>query len=492
MPKQVSALNTFLIVQYVDENYPEVSMAEIVNRANKNNIYFVDNLKTGKIEPISRHHLANAHYWFSNRFIIDLYEELQKAIPDPELFFKMGKTIYKSKHFFKIAMGMPLFGPYRALKKLTRENSKYNRIKDYFLLKNSKGHAIFRIVHRENIIINPATMMWNMGVFDSYTRLTGASDVKVTAKCIEQGPGKEGDPGRGIWEFDIKFKDHRLFERLFNSLLYLIPTVRNMIDNANKIQEEHNEQILCREKIIQDRTDQLKIIQNKLFDEERKSIKNELRNISSELIITEERERQLLAEDLHDSVSQSLAISLLKLKTIVASKEKTDTDVKDLMEIETFLGQAINDMRSVTFQICPPVLYDLGLEAALTWLVEDINRQNSTRMVFTNAIPPPLHLDEIIKILFYRSVRELIINIIKHAQTREARITLTLPENRLTVSVEDNGIGFDSKKIENLNPLSFGLFSIANRFKSLGGEIKISSVPQKGTAIVLMAPLNRD
>jgi hypothetical protein len=394
MPKQVSALNTFLIVQYVDENYPEISMKDIVNEINKNNTHFVENLKTGKLELISIEHLSNVHYWFSNRFMMDLYGVLEKTIPDHDLAYKIGKTSYKSQHILKTAIGIPIIGPCRLIERISKENRKYNRTKDNVILKNTNGHVIVRLIHQKNIIINDFAMMWHVGVFESYAKLSGATDVRVSVKCVEKGPQNYGDPGNGIWDFDIGFTNHRLFERFFNSFLYRIPTVRDIIDNANRIQEEHSEQILYRERIIQERTDKLKRIQNKLFEEERKKIKEDLKNISNELIVTEERERHLLAEDLHDSASQSLAISLLKIKNMLEAKNCNDDHKEELTDVKDHVEQAISDMRSVTFQICPPILYDLGLEAALKWLIGDINRQNKMMIIFTNNIKYPLNVNE--------------------------------------------------------------------------------------------------
>ncbi len=489
MPKQVSALNTFLIVRYVDEHCPKILMTDIVDEINSNHTYFVENLKTGKVEPISIEHLSNIHYWFSNKFMMDLYGVLQRSIPDPELALKIGKTSYKSQHIFKTAIGIPLIGPYRLIDRISKENRKYNRTKENIILKNSSGHVIVRLIHKKNIIINDFAMMWHAGVFESYAKLAGATDVRVHVRCVEKGPRKYGDPGQGIWDFDIRFKDHNLFERLFNSFLCRIPMVRDIIDNANKIQEEHNEQILYREKIIKERTDKLRNIQNKLFEEERKKIKEELRNISNELIVTEERERHLLAEDLHDSVSQSLAISLVKIESMLGAKNCNDPRKDELMDVKDYVKQAISEMRSVTFQICPPILYDFGLEAALEWLIKDINHQNEMMIVFTNNIKQPLRVNETIKILMYRSARELIINIIKHAKTQDAQITLAVLDNKVTVRIKDNGIGFDVDQVDKINSLSFGLFSISKRFQALKGKIEIYSEQNKGTDILLTAPL---
>jgi signal transduction histidine kinase len=489
MPKQVSAMNTVFIGQYINKKYPEISMQDIINEANRIHTYFVENLKTGKVEPVSTNHLSNVQYWFSNLFMMDLYAALEKAIPDSELALKIGRTSYKSQHFFRTAIGIPLIGTYRLLERISKENRKYNLTKEIEILKCTKEFVIIKIVHKENIIINDFAMNWHVGVFESYALLSGATNIKISVKCLDKGPQRYGDPGQGIWEFKIRFIDHSLLKRFFNAFLYRIPAVRDIIEDANTIQEKHNEQIFFRENIIKERTDELKKIQNKLFEEERKSIEGRLKKISNELIVTEERERHLLAEDLHDTASQSLAISLLKIKTVLESKKYNDNPFEELIDIKELVEQAISDMRSVIFQICPPILYNLGLEVALKWLIEDINLQNDVKINFINKITPPANIVETIKIFMYRSVRELVINIIKHAQTKHAEVKLIMDKKQLIVSVQDNGVGFDINKIEINDSLSFGLFSISERFKAIGGNIEIYSKPQEGTKILLIAPL---
>jgi signal transduction histidine kinase len=460
MPKQVSALNTFLIVQYIEKNHPDISMQSIVCETNRDNCYFIENLKTGNIEPISVGHLSDPQYWLSNKFMIALYRTLEKTIHDPDLAVKIGRTFYHSQHILKIAIGIPFLGPYRLLERIARENRKYNQTKDIVLLKQSKGNVIIRVTHKSDIVINDFAMYWLVGVFESYARLSGATDVQVIAGCVDRGPEKYGDPGNSVWDFEIKFKGHSFFKRLFNSFLYRIPSVRTIIEHADEIQHDQNEQILFQEKII-----------------------------SKKVTLAEERERRSFAEDIHDTAMQSLAFSALKIKSMVDSKQYNGKALTDLQEIESFITKAIQEIRSVTFQICPPVLHHLGLEAALKGIVDDVNSRYGMMITFVNHIQQPPDLTEAIKILIYRSIRELITNIIKHAKTRKAYITLNLMGNDLIVSVEDSGIGFDVKKMAEQNSKNFGLSAISRRFRALQGDMEIYSDSQRGTHIILVAPL---
>jgi len=142
MPKQVSALNTFLLVSYIRDHYPEINLHHMIEAVRQKGPLFIENLKTGHVEPISLEHLSETDYWFSNRFMIRLYDEIQSRIPDPELGYRIGKTAAGSENIFRTAIGIPLLGPYRLLKRITRENKKYNRTKTNRIIKEFRpgGH----------------------------------------------------------------------------------------------------------------------------------------------------------------------------------------------------------------------------------------------------------------------------------------------------------------------------------------------------------------
>ena len=268
MPKQVSALNTFWLIEYLRQNHPEVDLKNVLENIQLEESYYVENLKTGKIEKLTLDHLLDTQYWFSNRFMIDLYNEIQSRIPDPELAYKMGRTSYKTQPILKTAIAVPILGPKGVLKRAVKENSKYNRTKETIIIKNEKGHIILRLIHNVGIKINRFAMEWHRGVYEAYATLAGATDVRIDLSCVDQE--------KAIYDFDIRFKEPTLFSRLLRIVLFNIPIVKEIVEKAEEIQMEHKEQILHRDKIIDDRTKQLRETQAKLIEAEKRSLEHRI------------------------------------------------------------------------------------------------------------------------------------------------------------------------------------------------------------------------
>ncbi len=209
----------------------------------------------------------------------------------------------------------------------------------------------------------------------------------------------------------------------------------------------------------------------------------QLQKMSSQLAEVEEQERKAIADDLHDSVTQTLAMSISMFKTM-----KIPEHVQNARITLDLLEQSLTNIRSLTFQLSSPLLYDVGLEAALEWLCEDVSTKNDIHIEFKNFITPTLTLNDTQKVSLYRMSRELIINIIKHARADKASMTLSLNQGRLTVCVKDNGMGFDRSRVSKGD--GFGLFSISERINILEGDMEIDSVKGEGSAIYLRVPVN--
>lgn len=215
------------------------------------------------------------------------------------------------------------------------------------------------------------------------------------------------------------------------------------------------------------------------------SHREQLRKMSSQLAQAEERERKEIADDLHDSVTQTLAMSISILKSLQASNGK-DNFLR-MKDTQSLLEQSLANIRSLTFQLSSPILYDVGLEAALEWLCEDYSQKHGLEIRFINGTNPATPLDNAVKITLYRAVRELIINIVKHAQTSSAVLVISCQDNFYCISMEDNGIGFNTFGVNKSD--RFGLFSISERMRALNGNIHIHSIPGKGTKITIKVPL---
>ncbi|MBT3316549.1 GAF domain-containing sensor histidine kinase [bacterium] len=212
-----------------------------------------------------------------------------------------------------------------------------------------------------------------------------------------------------------------------------------------------------------------------------------LRSLASELSLTEERERRKLASDLHDHVSQSLSIAKIRLG--ILRNEIGDDNTAPVSEIIDLVGQSIADIRTLTFELSPPVLYDLGLVPALQWLGEQMGKKYGFQVDVTDDLEDKL-VNENLKIELFKIARELLMNVAKHANASLVQIDVKRIKETIVLTVTDNGIGILSEE-ERENPKGgFGLFSIKERLKHLGGTFVIDRGSECGTQAVLHAPLS--
>ncbi|MBW2053118.1 MAG: PAS domain S-box protein [Deltaproteobacteria bacterium] len=232
---------------------------------------------------------------------------------------------------------------------------------------------------------------------------------------------------------------------------------------------------------------------------ERKEAENEilkyqeqLRLLNSKVSLTEERERRQIALDLHDGIGQTLAIcqiSAQKLQQATDSK----TVIKAADRIISFINTAIADTRSLTFNLSPPALYELGLEAALDELAEQIqNEYGPITSLKGDARPKSMSLNK--RITLYRATRELMLNVVKHARAKQMEVSIREENGHLRIEVIDDGVGFDTAGINSrlLGSESFGLFSVRERIRALDGGVEIVSTPGFGTTVALTVPLKHE
>jgi two-component system, NarL family, sensor kinase len=212
-----------------------------------------------------------------------------------------------------------------------------------------------------------------------------------------------------------------------------------------------------------------------------------LRRLASELSLAEARERKRIAEDLHDHIGQALAFIKMNLGRLRGNAIFCGFE-SQMDEIAALLDQTIRYTRSLTFEISPPVLYDLGLAAAVDALAERFGRERGLAVEAQAADGLDPIRDEV-KVLLYKSVQELLANVVKHAGARRATVRLAREGDSVRVEVSDDGRGFETSSLQRNDPGDrFGLFNIRERVGYLGGEMEIRSRPGQGTTIVLRVP----
>ena len=215
----------------------------------------------------------------------------------------------------------------------------------------------------------------------------------------------------------------------------------------------------------------------------------QLQMLTFDLCLTEERERRSLAVNLHDGLGQMLAATKIKMELLERSAEPHTADALRLITAVVADMHAI--VRSLTFELSPPVLHDLGLSAAVQWLIEQVERDHGLRVAlqFDGQADTA---DERLRIVLSRVMRELLLNVAKHAGSGEASIHVQAFNGTARVVVEDAGKGFDpASTLNHERPRTFGLLSARERLEALGGTMQIRSSQGHGARIELTVPLRQ-
>ncbi|MFH1138667.1 MAG: PAS domain-containing protein [Pseudomonadota bacterium] len=249
------------------------------------------------------------------------------------------------------------------------------------------------------------------------------------------------------------------------------------------------------EEMVRRRTEELELINGQLRQEiaerartEKRLLENQarLRRMGTELLLVEDRERRKLAVLLHDAISQTLFISLLKLKTLAGDRQSPEAE-RNIAELIEFFESMIKDLRSLTLELSPPILYELGLEPALAWLSEQIEEKYNIAVSFQGD-GRKKEASEDVRIFVFRAARELLMNVVKHSRASLAEVFIAEMDGELRLTVEDDGRGF-SKTAAESGSETFGLFSISERTKALGGQFELTSNPGRGARATLIIPL---
>ena len=219
-----------------------------------------------------------------------------------------------------------------------------------------------------------------------------------------------------------------------------------------------------------------------------RSYQRQLRQLTSELCLAEVRERKEIASDLHDHIGQALAYVSQKVTALQGNAIFSGME-EDFAEILSILRQTIQYTRDLTVEISPPVLYELGLPAAIDWLAERAQRRYGLKVVSSQSGSPRDTADDI-RVFMFKAIQELITNVAKHAEAERVEVTTIWHPDTLEVRVTDDGRGFDTTFFTNgASPEGcFGLFSIRERLSYAGGNIEIKSAHGKGTRVSISTP----
>lgn len=218
-----------------------------------------------------------------------------------------------------------------------------------------------------------------------------------------------------------------------------------------------------------------------------RAAQNNLRAMASEIILADEKSRKQFATELHDSVIQTLGAA--KMRTHMFQDLIPKKVVTQFAEVQELLSQAIKESRQIMAELSPPVLSELGFIPAMEWLTEQFSSQNGVEIKFKarngQSTEPLVHE---VQVLLFQATRELLMNIVKHSKAKMAMVLIVQKKDTIRVTVKDDGVGFHGKVSFREDKGGFGLFSIRERLRYLGGQLIIESKPCRGTRATLVLP----
>lgn len=212
--------------------------------------------------------------------------------------------------------------------------------------------------------------------------------------------------------------------------------------------------------------------------------RQELKDLSAKLVATQENERKSISRDLHDAVGQSMSAVQFELHDLAVALRPYDKELRERVDrVREMVESSLAVIRNMALLLRPAMLDDLGLAAALGWLAREISRLTGLHIqVQADDLAPDLPDEH--KTCVFRIVQEALHNIQKHANANAVEITVRASDFWLSVTVQDDGRGFQQGRSHGL-----GLTGMHERAEGLGGSVKITSGPGKGTLIEVALPL---
>lgn len=289
-------------------------------------------------------------------------------------------------------------------------------------------------------------------------------------------------------------KEERL---LINSLAVML---RTFIERKQYMAEQNQDKTILKE-LVRRKTGDLEVINRSLRNEilarkrnEKKisAFQSRLRNMAVRAAEKEEMERREIASDLHDHLGQALAVIKIKAASLQGNSVFSGME-SELEQIKKLAEQAVQYTRNLTFELSPPVAYELDLGASVYWLAEYFKNKYRLK-VLVDISGKSGSLEDSVRIVIFKALRELLMNVVKHSKASSARVTVVWKPDEVMILVRDEGAGFKTGRPEDGFPgnRGYGLMNIRERLAGYGGDFTIESSSRKGTtAIIRVQTLQR-
>ena len=291
----------------------------------------------------------------------------------------------------------------------------------------------------------------------------------------------------GIWRVEMRRK--RAEEALLESNSRLVSQAEELAQHrenlAGLVEQRTAELTSSNEQLRQE------IVERLQAEATLKESQVQIRHLSGQLLWAQEIERKRISMDLHDSLGQALNVMKLRVRIVEKGLDEEHADAKEDCEgLQEYLDEVIEDVRRLSRDLSPAILEDLGLSAALRWLVSNFRITHAMRatseIADIDGLFPENH-----RITIYRVIQEALTNAGKHSRAENVSVVIRRHEQRVTFAVEDDGMGIDpnysSKR--DVSWKGLGLTTMNERVKMMGGVFDLWSREGEGTRITFSVPL---
>jgi signal transduction histidine kinase len=216
-------------------------------------------------------------------------------------------------------------------------------------------------------------------------------------------------------------------------------------------------------------------------------LNRELRTLSSNLIASQDRERRRIARELHDSLGQELSAAKMMTDKI-AMLNRSPESASEATEISNLINHAIQQVRSISYLLHPPLLDEIGLQSALQFYLEGFTKRSGIEISLDMQPSDFPRLTPELETAIFRIVQEALTNVFRHSESREARVSLVKSDAQVIGTVRDFGKGIkDGVTQGRPDRIGVGIGGMTQRVKEFGGELRIENA-NPGTLVEVTVP----
>jgi signal transduction histidine kinase len=218
-------------------------------------------------------------------------------------------------------------------------------------------------------------------------------------------------------------------------------------------------------------------------------LNRELRRLSVSLIATQDEERRRIARELHDGLGQDLTVAKIMLQGVFGEEHSSDSKERTIADVNRLIDGALQQVRSVSYLLHPPLLDEIGLRSALGWYLDGLSKRGGIQI--TMQIQPldfPRFAPELETALF-RVIQEALTNVFRHSRASRACVTLEKKECEIAVTIRDDGVGVPAEIAEfRAGSIGVGIGGMRQRVKELGGKLLLRKA-HPGTIVDVVVPI---